>query len=204
MSESANPAGPETPEGQNPAGPETPESERNIAEQPADPSRRRFVAWALGVPGAIIACLMCVPLVRESLYPVFAKGAGGAVWSDLGPADQYSTLTTPLRREVKIQTVDGWRQEVAEKVVYVTKGADGKLEVLTAVCPHLGCEVQWQASADHFHCPCHGGTFAPDGKHISGPPPRGMDTLPIAVKDGRLMVQYEYFRNLDPVKQVIT
>lgn len=193
-----------TSESANATGPETPASVKETPERPADPSRRRFIAWALGVPGAIIACLMCVPLVRESLFPVFAKGAGGAAWSDLGPVDQYSSLTTPLRREVKILTVDGWRQDVAEKVVYVSKGADGKLEVLTAVCPHLGCEVAWQESADHFHCPCHGGTFAPDGKYISGPPPRGMDALPIAVKDGRLMVRYEYFRNLDPIKQVIS
>lgn len=191
-------------ENANAAGPETPESANETAARPADPSRRRFIAWALGIPGAIIACLMCVPLVRESLYPAFAKGASGAAWSDLGPVDQYSALTVPLRREVKIQTVDGWRQDVAVKVVYVTKGADGKIEVLTAVCPHLGCEVQWQASADRFHCPCHGGTFAPDGSHISGPPPRGMDTLPIVVQNGRLMVHYEYFRNLDRVKQVIT
>jgi hypothetical protein len=30
-----------------------------------------------------------------------------------------------------------------------------------------------------------------------------MDSLPTQVKDGRLMVRYEYFQNLLPAKQVI-
>ncbi|MGH9771379.1 MAG: ubiquinol-cytochrome c reductase iron-sulfur subunit [Candidatus Acidiferrales bacterium] len=191
-------------EGTNPAEPETPENTREAKPQVNLPSRRTFIAWALGVPGAIIACLMCVPLVRESLYPVFAKGSGSSRWSDLGPADQYASLTTPVRKLIKLQTVDGWRQVESENVVYVTKGLNGKLEVLTAVCPHLGCEVAWQASADHFHCPCHGSVFAPDGTRISGPSPRGMDTLPVAVKAERLMVRYEYFENLISTKMVVS
>lgn len=166
--------------------------------------RRKFIGWALGISGAVTACLLCIPLVRESLYPVMAKGSGEPVWSDLGPAEQFASVSAPERQVIKIQTQDGWREGISEKVVYVTKSAEGKVEVLTAVCPHLGCEVAWQPATGHFHCPCHGGTFAPDGKYISGPPPRGMDTLPIQVKDGRLMVQYEYFQNLDPRKQVIS
>ncbi|MGH9397913.1 MAG: ubiquinol-cytochrome c reductase iron-sulfur subunit [Terriglobia bacterium] len=194
MSDDANPGQHETQEAPIPE----PEKQAEL------PDRRKFIGWVLGVSGAVVACLLAIPLVRESLYPVFAKGAGGGVWSDLGPADQFTSLSAPLRQVIKLQTVDGWRQEISEKVVYVTKGPDGKVEVLTAVCPHLGCEVAWQAGADHFHCPCHGGTFSPDGKYISGPPPRGMDTLPIAVKDGHLMVRYEYFQNLVPAKQVIS
>lgn len=175
-------------------------AESNAAPQP---DRRRFIAWLLGLPSAIVAILLCIPLVRESLYPVYAKGAGGVTWSDLGSLDQFQSLTAPSRQVIKIKTVDGWRQTISEKVVYVSKNAAGQVEVLTAVCPHLGCEVAWIANQDHFHCPCHGGTFAPDGRYISGPPPRGMDTLPTTVQNGHLMVRYEYFQNLVPGKQVI-
>ncbi|MGH9401209.1 MAG: ubiquinol-cytochrome c reductase iron-sulfur subunit [Terriglobia bacterium] len=171
--------------------------------KPAQPDRRRFIGWLLSISGAVVAVLLCIPLVRESLYPVFAKGTGGAQWSDLGSMDQYTPLTAPTRQVIKIQILDGWQQTISEKVVYVTKGSSGQVEVLTAVCPHLGCEVAWVSDQDHFHCPCHGGTFAPDGKYISGPPPRGMDTLPTTVQNGRLKVRYEYFQNLVPTKQVI-
>ncbi|MGH9447759.1 MAG: ubiquinol-cytochrome c reductase iron-sulfur subunit, partial [Terriglobia bacterium] len=173
-------------EGTNPAEPKTPKKVSEPEAWAELPSRRKFIAWALGVPGVVITCLMCIPLVREALYPVFTKGSGTGTWSGLGPADQFASLTTPVRKVINLQTVDGWRQVEFEKVVYVTKGADGKLEVLSAVCPHLGCEVAWQASADRFHCPCHGSVFAPDGASIAGPSPRGMDTLPITIKDGRL------------------
>jgi Rieske Fe-S protein len=167
------------------------------------PDRRRFIGWLLGGVGAVVAVFLSIPLIRVSLFPLFAKGATGAEWSDLGPADQYNSLSAPVQRAVKIQNLDGWQQTISEKVVYVTKGPDGQVQVLTAVCPHLGCEVAWDANKDDFHCPCHGSIFAPDGKLVSGPSPRGMDSLPTQVKDGRLMVRYEYFQNLLPAKQVI-
>ncbi len=169
---------------------------------PRDASRRRFIGWLLGIVGAVVAVLLCIPLVRLVLYPLFAK-TGEAGWSDLGPAEQYHSLAVPLRRVVKIQDIDGWRQTISQHVVYVTEGPQGNLRVLTAVCPHLGCEVAWNPQLNEFKCPCHGGTFKASGKYISGPPPRGMDTLPIMVRNGRLMVRYEYFRNLVPEKEVI-
>lgn len=179
--------------------------EPHLHEEPLpveDAGRRRFIGWLLGVSGAVIAGLLSVPLIRMALYPVFAKSSQ-LTWSDLGAADQYASLTAPVRQTIKIQKTDGWQQAVTEKVVYVTKGPEGKLLVLTAVCPHLGCEVAWNAEAHEFKCPCHGGVFAPSGKHLGGPPPRGMDALPIEVQDGRLRVHYEYFRNLVPTKEVI-
>ncbi|MGH9404274.1 MAG: ubiquinol-cytochrome c reductase iron-sulfur subunit [Terriglobia bacterium] len=166
--------------------------------------RRRFIGWLLGIGGAIVAALMAIPLVRLSLYPALAPSSAGVQWSDLGPMDEYTALTAPVQKVVKIQTLDGWEQTISQKVVYVTKNPDGKVRVLTAVCPHLGCQVAWIAQADHFHCPCHGGTFARDGKYISGPPPRSMDALPTRVQGGRLKVQYEYFRNLVPNEEVIS
>ncbi|HEX5481981.1 MAG TPA: ubiquinol-cytochrome c reductase iron-sulfur subunit [Terriglobia bacterium] len=168
---------------------------------PEDAGRRKFIGWVLGISGAVIAGLLSVPLIRLALYPVFAKSSR-VVWSDLGDLTGYASLTSPIRRVIKIQKTDGWQQTLSEKVVYVTKGPDGKVRVLTAVCPHLGCDVAWNAEMNEFKCPCHGGTFAASGKYISGPPPRGMDTLPIEVEGGRLRVRYEYFRNLVPLKEV--
>lgn len=167
-----------------------------------DSERRRFIGWLLGVGAVVVGALLCIPLVRLVLYPLFGKSREG-VWSDLGPSHQYDSLAAPLRRVVKIQDLDGWRQTVSQKVVYITKGPQGKLRVLTAVCPHLGCEVAWNPQLDEFKCPCHGGTFKASGEYVSGPPPRGMDTLPVTVRNGRLMVRYEYFRNLVPNKEVI-
>jgi Rieske Fe-S protein len=41
---------------------------------------------------------------------------------------------------------------------------------LSSVCPHLGCQVHWEAQHDRFFCPCHNGTFDKSGKATGGPP----------------------------------
>jgi Rieske Fe-S protein len=64
--------------------------------------------------------------------------------------------------------------------------------------------VAWQENQGKFVCPCHGGQFKPDGKHISGPPPRSMDALKAQVKDGKLQVQFEYFQTNQPQQELLS
>ena len=75
--------------------------------------------------------------------------------------------------------------------------------VLSPVCPHMGCEVEWHGAQKQFHCPCHGSVFAMNGERISGPAPRGLDYLRSEVRKGHLMVLYEYFRLLVSKREVI-
>ncbi len=168
--------------------------------------RRSFFLWLIAVGTAAIGALLAVPLVRYVLYPVFARTTSLS-WSDLGNNNKYAPITTPVRRIVKIEQVDGWREAVSQKPVYVTKGKrKGSLdntEVLSAVCPHLGCEVPWSAAEGKFMCPCHGSQFAPDGSLIHGPAARGMDTLPLKVEKEDLMVRYEYYQALLPYKKEV-
>lgn len=119
----------------------------------------------------------------------------------------FSSLKEPIRRVVKITQVDGWRESVSQKPVYITKGtrswSEDGVEVLSSICPHLGCEVPWNAERGQFVCPCHNSVFAADGSYVSGPALRGMDTLPIKTQNGELMVRFEYFRQLVPNKEVM-
>ena len=41
---------------------------------------------------------------------------------------------------------------------------------LSSVCPHLGCQVRWEAQNNRFFCPCHNGVFDPSGVASGGPP----------------------------------
>jgi glycine/D-amino acid oxidase-like deaminating enzyme/nitrite reductase/ring-hydroxylating ferredoxin subunit len=45
----------------------------------------------------------------------------------------------------------------------------GTLHQVSAVCPHLGCIVAWNAAEKSWDCPCHGSRFDPDGKILHGP-----------------------------------
>ena len=45
----------------------------------------------------------------------------------------------------------------------------GRWIVLTSICPHLKCKVDFDAEEHDFHCPCHGSMFDIDGTVIKGP-----------------------------------
>lgn len=166
-------------------------------------NRRSFFAVLLGIGTAGMGALLAVPVLRYVLYPLYAK-SGKSTWSPIGTMDEFSDLSQPILKPLDLKQLDGWREVDSSQTVYVTRGADGKLAVLSAICPHLGCSVAWQRAQSQFVCPCHGGRFSADGKHVSGPPPRGMDPLPNKVVDGKLMVKFEYFRENVPNREVLS
>ena len=168
----------------------------------SEASRRSYVGWLFGLCGAAVSAVLAAPLIRFTLFPLTTKTTE-TKWSDAGPVSEFRGSTTPVTRTVKVEQVDGWRKNVSEKVVYVTKEAGGELRVLSAVCPHLGCSVQWQNEKNYFICPCHSATYETNGTRTSGPAPRGMDALESKVEGGRLLVRYQYFRQLVPTKEVI-
>ena len=45
----------------------------------------------------------------------------------------------------------------------------GSLTVLSAVCRHLGCIVEWNSSERTWDCPCHGSRYTAEGRVINGP-----------------------------------
>lgn len=63
-----------------------------------------------------------------------------------------------------------------EKVAAYRK-PDGELETRSAVCPHLGCIVDWNAADRTWECPCHGSRFSCDGDIIQGPAVNQLDSV---------------------------
>jgi len=157
-------------------------------------SRRSLLGVFLGVGASgFMGSILAVPILRSIFYPVYAKAATQE-WSDVGDVAEFSEAKEPVTKAVSFSQRDGWREIVSTQPVYVNRLANGELQVLSAICPHMGCSVAWQAGQNKFVCPCHGGQFASDGKHLGGPPPRGMDTLRAKVNNGKLQVCFEYFR----------
>jgi Rieske Fe-S protein len=47
---------------------------------------------------------------------------------------------------------------------------EGALHRHSAICPHLGCVVEWNSAEKTWDCPCHGSRFDKlDGHVLNGP-----------------------------------
>jgi glycine/D-amino acid oxidase-like deaminating enzyme/nitrite reductase/ring-hydroxylating ferredoxin subunit len=55
------------------------------------------------------------------------------------------------------------------KKIAVYRDSKGQYHAYSAVCPHMGCVVQWNNDEKSFDCPCHGSRFTCEGKVINGP-----------------------------------
>jgi glycine/D-amino acid oxidase-like deaminating enzyme/nitrite reductase/ring-hydroxylating ferredoxin subunit len=64
--------------------------------------------------------------------------------------------------EGRIVRVDGHK-------VAVHRDEKGELHVCSAVCPHLGCIVEWNGAEKTWDCPCHGSRFMAGGELVAGP-----------------------------------
>jgi thiosulfate dehydrogenase [quinone] large subunit len=70
-------------------------------------------------------------------------------------------------------------QQVPALVVQLKKG---EFRAFSAICPHAGCQVQFDGSNDLFVCPCHGSTFnAATGAVLQGPAATGLSPIPVAL-----------------------
>lgn len=168
----------------------------------ASGNRRSFLGTLLSLGTLFVSTLLSVPLIRFALFPLLRRTTE-LKESLVGPMGDFSSLSEPIMRTIQIEQVDGWRKVVTEKAVYVTRDGHGHLQVLSSICPHLGCTLPWVSSKNEFVCPCHGGTYSPDGSRISGPSLRGMDTLETKAQDGQLVVRFQYFRQLVANKEVV-
>ncbi len=166
-------------------------------------NRRSFFGALMAVGSLGMGAILSVPVLRYVLYPLYAK-ASGTEWSDVGEMNEFANATGPVRKTINFAQRDGWREVVSSQSVYVSRNADGQLEVLSAICPHLGCSVSWQQAQTEFVCPCHGGRFKADGQHVFGPPPRAMDKLTTRVQDNKLQVRFQYFRSNVPNQEKLS
>lgn len=61
----------------------------------------------------------------------------------------------------------------------VYRDEENIVHAFSAVCPHLGCIVQWNADEKSFDCPCHGSRFTKKGIVINGPATLGLEKIEI-------------------------
>ncbi len=55
------------------------------------------------------------------------------------------------------------------KKLAVYRDEDNVAHTFSAVCPHMGCVLQWNDTEKSFDCPCHGSRFTKEGTVVNGP-----------------------------------
>ena len=84
---------------------------------------------------------------------------------------------------------------VGSKIAVARRGDSGGAQdfiALSSTCPHLGCQVHWEAQNSRFFCPCHNGAFDPNGKAIMGPPAEMNQSLfkyPLKIENETLFIE---------------
>jgi len=144
------------------------------------PTRRSFL---LVVPLGILASIASAAF--RFLRPRISAATDS--WLDVAPVSELAS-PQPMSRKVVAEHIAGWAITTEEHNVFVLPAKSN--QVVSAICPHEGCEVLWEQQRNRFSCPCHESYFSADGARISGPAPRGLDPLPTRVQDGKLQVQY--------------
>lgn len=155
-----------------------------------DKARRRFLSL---LPVGIFAGMTATVAVAafRFLRPPSAP-ASGDNWTNVAPLAELKG-DKPIMRVITVEREAGWSIKPEERFVYVLPQRD--MQVLTAACPHEGCNVSWREDLARFACPCHDSFFAPDGARLSGPARRGLDPLPTRESGGMLQVRYQSFVN---------
>jgi Rieske Fe-S protein len=75
--------------------------------------------------------------------------------------------------------------------VIINRAANNVFYALNSKCAHEGCAVDpFDASSNAVICPCHGSTYAIDGKRLSGPAPSGLTRYTVNF-DGQDTVQVQ-------------
>lgn len=158
------------------------------------------MSWA--IQGAV-GLFLSIPIVRYVLHPVFEGAASTDNWIDAGAMSDVP-VGEPQKKILSITERDGWAERIAEKAVWVLRNPDDNLTIYTAVCPHLGCTINWKTESKNFNCACHQSYFDLAGKLTSGPSPRAMDTLEHKVEGGVLYVKYLDFKQGTPNKELLS
>lgn len=149
-------------------------------DQPPVPSRRGFLGTAstAAMAGGLIAG-----------YGTFFGYAGRFLYPAAPTRTAWMFVTDIASFEVG--TSMNYRTPAGASVVITRQGEENFL-ALSSTCPHLGCQVHWQASEERFFCPCHNGTFDKQGKGTGGPPGDAGQSLlkfPLKTVGGLLYVE---------------
>ncbi len=158
--------------------------------------RRNFLKICSVVLSSLIGVAYAVPLIRVFISPALRHTVSGSTGLiELGSISSCQ-VNVPMNMKIVDAKTDAWTKFPPMEIgaVWIIMNEDKEFTAFTSICPHLGCGINWDEDSGEFICPCHDSFFDIKGRVLSGPSPRGMDTLETEIKDGKIFVKYQKMR----------
>jgi Rieske Fe-S protein len=151
-------------------------------------SRRDFISLSTAAVGAFITAAVGLPAIAYLIEPALKSGSSEA-WVPLGKLDSFE-VGKPALATFTRSKVNGWEKSVNSYGAFVLRKSESEVVVLSNVCTHLSCRVNWESDKQQYVCPCHDAHFNIDGKVVAGPPPRPLDVYQAKVENGILSIHF--------------
>ncbi|HEY0324267.1 MAG TPA: FAD-dependent oxidoreductase [Pyrinomonadaceae bacterium] len=142
----------------------------------------------MGMTHGTIAGILLTDLIRgrdnhwAEVYDPARKtlsALGEFAKENLNVAAQFTDYVTPGEVDNANEVARGegalLRSGLTKTAVYCDE--DGVVHRMSAVCPHLGCIVNWNTGEKTWDCPCHGSRYDSVGRVINGPANRDLEPV---------------------------
>lgn len=143
--------------------------EQNPSPQPG----RRWVNFLLGGGLAASVVSFLYPAIRYIIPPPVAESISRSV-----VAAKIAELKNNAGKIFKF----------GSKPALLVRTTDGNYRAYSAVCTHLNCTVQYRDDLHQIWCACHNGLYDLEGRNVSGPPPRPLETFEVHVQGEDVVV----------------
>lgn len=155
------------------------ESEKKINRQ------KFFVKISLGLAG-LSAAVASIPVISALIAPLLQQPK--EKWRTVGKLTDFASGTTTL---VTFENADPkpYAGVTAKSAAWLRKNDATNFIAFAANCTHLGCPVRWEAQAQLFMCPCHGGVYYKDGTVAAGPPPKPLTKYEVRINKDEVQIK---------------
>jgi len=140
----------------------------------SQPKRRHVVETFLGAGVVASLASFLYPVLRYILPPETAEAT-----SDMVLAGRVGDLKPNSGKIFRF----------GSRPALLMLTSSGQYSAISAVCTHLNCTVQYRSDLHAVWCACHNGMYTPDGRNISGPPPRPLEKYEVLLKGEEIYVR---------------
>ena len=129
--------------------------------------------------------LRCLQAGIAATFTAIFYPIGRFLWPRATTSSGAMELVAPYRVDQLKPSADGnWPApfDFDGKPCLLVRTPDGEIKAFNAVCTHVQCTVEFRSATHDIFCNCHNGVYDLNGRNVSGPPPRPLETYKVALR----------------------